>query len=377
MEIREFFKAIKPLDIGLYTGVPDSILDGMIRYVEEELIQGISHVSAPSEGVALALAAGFHLGSARIPLVYLQNSGLGNLINPVTSLVSERVHGIPVLFVMGWRGEPGKEDEPQHQFQGETTQALLGILGLEFMVIHEQTTPKDLQEEVPKILAAFREGRSYVLLITRGALVDRKEEKIRPVPEFSREEVLARILKYSQKDPLVATTGKTSRELYEIRKRTQTEEVRDFLNIGAMGHSLGIALGLARGIKRGRVWCLDGDGAALMHLSTMALVGSEAPKNLIHVLINNGGHESVGGQALSVACMNFQSVARAFGYVSVFRVEDAAALERVLASLENGKGPFFIEVMVPMGSRSDLSRPGRNIRKRKEGLMAYLKDNNQ
>ncbi len=371
MNIIEFFKAMEVLDIGFYTGVPDSTLKALSEYLEAGG-KGITHLVAPDEGVAVALAAGHHLATGRVAMVYLQNSGLGNAVNPLASLVSERVYGIPLLLVIGWRGEPGKPDEPQHQLQGEITPGLLEALGIGYAVLGPETGFLEMSEMMSEIQSTFRAGKSFAFLVSRGGFATVKPSE--SPPTFSREAVIERILRHTGEDPVIATTGRTARELYEIRARQQEGHHRDFLNVGAMGHALGIALGMALGSREDRIWCLDGDGAALMHLAVMAQVGSEGPGNLIHVLFNNGGHESVGGQALGTEGLDFQSLARTFTYPLVLEAVDFETLEGALGTLCRGRGPVFLEVKIPMGSRENLGRPERPPRVMKELFMAHSRE---
>jgi phosphonopyruvate decarboxylase len=371
MNIIEFFKALEALDIGFYTGVPDSTLKALSEYLETGG-QGITHLVAPDEGAAVALAAGHHLATGRVPMVYLQNSGLGNAVNPLASLVSERVYGIPMLLVIGWRGEPGKLDEPQHQLQGEITPGLLEALGIGHAVLGPETGFLEVAEKMSEIQSKFSAGQSFAFLVSRGTFATVKPAE--SPPAFCREAVIERILRHTKEDPVIATTGRTARELYEIRARQQGGHHRDFLNIGAMGHALGIALGMALSSRKDRIWCLDGDGAVLMHLAVMAQVGSEGPGNLIHVLFNNGGHESVGGQALGTQGLDFQSLARTFAYPLVLEAVDFETLEGALETLRRGRGPAFLEVKISMGSREDLGRPQRPPGLIKEHFMAHLRE---
>ena len=342
------------LGANFYTGVPDSLLKPLCDYLMKNF-DATRHIIAANEGNSAALAAGYHLATGKIPVVYMQNSGEGNIINPLASLLNEKIYSIPIIFVVGWRGEPGVHDEPQHIFQGEITRELLNLMGVKNFVVGSDTSPEELQSvmaDYRKILAA---GRCVAFVIRKGALTF--DEKISYKNSFAmrREEVLRKIVDVAGDDFIIATTGKTGRELFEIREARDKNHANDFLTVGSMGHCSSIALGLALNRPEKNFWCIDGDGAALMHMGALTTIGAAAPKNLIHVVINNGAHESVGG--LPTAPVNFGGVARACGYREIFKATSFDELEKILQRAKSARQLVFLEIECAIGSRKDLGRP--------------------
>ncbi len=242
----------------------------------------------------MALAAGYYLSTGNIPCVYLQNSGIGNIINPVASLLNDRVYGIPCIFIIGWRGEPGTKDEPQHSFQGQVTLKLLEVMDIAYMVIDKATTERDLADKLVEFKTLLDSGKSVAFVVKKGALFYDEKVEYKNENTTRREDIIRRITDIAGDDIIVSTTGKTSRELFEIREQKGKSHKYDFLTVGSMGHSSSIALGIALNKPNTRVWCIDGDGAALMHMGSMAVIAAKSPKNYIHVVINNCAHESVG-----------------------------------------------------------------------------------
>ncbi len=359
-----------------YTGVPDS----QLRALCDELmgrwgVDPLHHIIAANEGNCAALAAGYHLATGRVPAVYLQNSGEGNLINPLASLLHPAVYGIPMVLIVGWRGEPGIHDEPQHVYQGKITLRLLEDMETETFVIGPDTA----EEAVEKAMEGFRkplaEGRSVAFVIRRGALTTAKKIAYRNAAAMKREEIIRRIALAAGEDPIVSTTGKASRELFEIRTEAGQTHAHDFLTVGSMGHSSSIALGLALHRPEKRIWCVDGDGAALMHMGAMAVIGSCRPDNLVHVMINNGAHETVGGMPTVANRVDLTGVARACGYPRAVRVETEEALEEALREAREGKGLMWIEAVSTLGARADLGRPTTTPQENKRRFMEELQIN--
>lgn len=373
MKVEDFITAIGRLGAGeFFAGVPDSQLKPLCNYLFKTYGVSDNHIIAANEGNAVALAAGYHLATGKVPCVYLQNSGLGNIANPVCSLLNRKVYGLPCLFVVGWRGEPQIHDEPQHRYQGEITLDMLKVLDIEPMVINQDTTMETLEIKIADFAAKLQAGESVAFVIKKGGLS--YQEKVSYANENStpREDIIRLLTEASKEDIIVATTGKTSRELFEIRQQKGETHERDFLTVGSMGHSSSIALGIALSNPEARIWCLDGDGAALMHMGALALIGSRRPKNLIHVVINNGAHESVGGQPTVAGSIDFQSVARGCGYTQTYLAEDLIELKSVLARIDKQPGPIFLEVKAAIGSREDLGRPTATPQENKASFMEYL-----
>lgn len=358
-----------------YTGVPDSQLKALCNYLMNTYgIDPHHHVIAANEGNCAALAAGYHLATEKVPVVYMQNSGEGNIINPVASLLNEKVYAIPVIFVVGWRGEPGVHDEPQHIYQGQVTLKLLEDMDIKTFVIGKDTT----EEETVSAMKEFREilasGKSVAFVIRKGALTYDEKVEYANDNTMMREEIIRHIVKYSGEDPIVSTTGKASRELFEIREANGQSHKYDFLTVGSMGHSSSIALGIAIQKPDTRIWCIDGDGAVLMHMGAMAVVGANAPKNLIHIVINNGAHETVGGMPTVAGRIDLVAMAKACGYPFAVSVDNFCDLDRELEAARDRNELSMIEVKCSIGARDDLGRPTTTALENKQRFMEYLKN---
>lgn len=363
------------LEADFYTGVPDSQLKALCDFLMDTYgIDGRHHVIAANEGNCTALAAGYHLATGKVPVVYMQNSGEGNIINPVASLLNRKVYAIPTIFVIGWRGEPGVHDEPQHIYQGEVTLRLLDDMEIEYFVVEQDTDERALGDAMKRFEEALAQGRQVAFVIKKGALSFDKKLAYQNEYSLKREEVVRRIAAVSGTDPVVSTTGKASRELFEIREANGEGHGYDFLTVGSMGHSSSIALGIALQKPNQTVWCIDGDGAALMHMGSMAVLGSQQPKNLIHVIINNGAHETVGGMPTAAGVIDLVAIAKGCGYSYAVSVSDEAALERELLATKERAQLSLIEVKCAIGSRKDLGRPTTTPIQNKCDFMAQLRD---
>lgn len=360
--------------IEMFTGVPDSLLRHFCACVAS---RAPNHVIAANEGNALAMAVGHQVGTGGLPLVYLQNSGHGNLINPLLSLADPAVYGIPVVLLMGWRGRPGAPtDAVQHHAQGARTQALLAATETPFRVLPDSLDAA--RRTIDEVCAAARtDRRPVVLLVPEGVFapwstsgtVGRPDH---PDATLSRERAIEILLDVAPADAVVvSTTGKASRELDALRQRRGEGTERDFLVVGSMGHASSIALGLARSRPDRPIWCLDGDGAAIMHLGALPIIGTTSPPNLTHVLLNNGAHDSVGGQPTVGFDVDLSGIARASGYRSVQRADDEEQLRLAVATLSDQPGPRWLEVNVATGARSDLGRPSTPP----AGRLAALRNN--
>ncbi len=357
-----------------YTGVPDSQLKALCNYLMDTYgIDPHHHIIAANEGNCTALAAGYHLATGKVPVVYMQNSGEGNIINPVASLLNDKVYAIPVVFIIGWRGEPGIHDEPQHIYQGEVTVKLLEDMGIATFIIGRETTDEEAAAAMERFRAVLAEGKDVAFVIRKGALTDAPKVEYRNSHHMVREEIIRHIAKASGEEPIVSTTGKASRELFETRVANGQSHKYDFLTVGSMGHSSSIALGVALNKPDTRIWCVDGDGAVLMHMGAMAVIGANKPKNLIHIVINNGAHETVGGMPTVAADIDLVAVAKACGYPSAVCVDDFSALDAELEAAKNRNELSLIEVKCSIGAREDLGRPTTTALENKQNFMEYLK----
>ncbi len=357
-----------------YTGVPDSQLKALCNYLMNTYgIDPKHHVIAANEGNCTALAAGYHLATGKVPVVYMQNSGEGNIINPVASLLNDKVYAIPVIFIVGWRGEPGNHDEPQHIYQGEVTVKLMEDMDIKPFVIGKETTEEELEAVMKEFREVLATGKNVAFVVRKGAILYDGKMKYTNDNTMIREEIIQHIIKASGEDPIVSTTGKASRELFEMRVKNGQSHKYDFLTVGSMGHSSSIALGVAINKPETKVWCVDGDGAVLMHMGSMAVLGSNKPKNMVHVIINNGAHETVGGMPTVAANIDLVAIAKACGYPNAVCVDCFEVLDAELASAKVRDELSMIEVKCSIGAREDLGRPTTTALENKQNFMEYLK----
>jgi phosphonopyruvate decarboxylase len=365
------FEALTDRGMSFFTGVPDSLLKDFCAYVNDHAGRG--HIIAANEGNAVALATGWYLGTGKPALVYMQNSGIGNAVNPLMSLADPEVYGIPMLIIIGWRGEPGTKDEPQHLKQGRITPSLLDSMEIPWFLLDQET--EDLEDVIAEAFDAMMWRGGPVALLVRANAFQRYSPK--PILEtypMSREEALKVILDcLDPKDIIVSTTGKTSRELYECREARGEGHESDFLTVGSMGHASSIAMGLARARTERRVICIDGDGAIIMHMGAMATIGQKGPGNLVHIVMNNGVHDSVGGQPTVGFDVDMVSIATGCGYRAALSVWEKGELRGAIDRLLAQEGPAFLEVRVRKGARKDLGRPTTSPRENREALMSNLR----
>jgi len=373
LDCKAFYDAVIEKKISFFAGVPDSLLKDFCAYVTEHT-DPKRHIITANEGNAIALAAGHYLATGRPGLVYMQNSGLGNAVNPLTSLVATEVYSIPLLLLIGWRGEPGVKDEPQHIKQGKITLPLLETLDISYSVL-----PNNLEEAVACLHIAVgvmdTDLSPYALVVRKDTFKSYKlQEQAVALYEMVREDAVKIFADWlGPRDVIVSTTGKTSRELFEHRVASGREQLgQDFLTVGSMGHASQIALGIALAQPDTQVFCLDGDGALIMHMGSLAIIGTQRPRNLKHVIINNGAHDSVGGQPTAGFDIDIPALARACGYTVALRAETRDELITQLDTLRTSQGPSLLEVRVNKGSRADLGRPTTTPIENKEDFMKFL-----
>lgn len=365
---------ISALGADFYTGVPDSQLKALCNYLMNTYgIDKDHHIIAANEGNATALAAGYHLATGKVPVVYMQNSGEGNIINPVASLLNEAVYGIPVIFIIGWRGEPGVHDEPQHVFQGKVTCKLLDDMDIEYSIIDKDTSTEYISKRMDIYRPLLNKGKSVAFVVRKGGLSYDEKVEYKNSYTMSREEIIRHIVAHTGDDVIVSTTGKASRELFEIREANgQTKHDHDFLTVGSMGHSSSIAMGIAIQKPDKKIWCIDGDGAVLMHMGAMALMGSNKLSNMVHVVINNGAHETVGGMNTVADDIDLTTIAKACGYPNTICVDTYNDLDNALEQAADKNELSFIEVKCAIGARDDLGRPTTTARENKTNFMKFI-----
>jgi len=375
------FRLMKSHGTTFFSGVPDSLLRDFCAFITDN-VPSDQHIIAANEGTALAHAAGHYMATGAIPCVYLQNSGLGNTINPLLSLADSRVYSIPILLLIGWRGEPGRKDEPQHNVQGKLTPGMLTKMGVPYDILPQYA--EGAFQVLEKAYKTMEEEKKPFALLVRKATFDPYDLKSIEDPFASesasmlyREEILEKVISTFPKEPLVTTTGFTSREMFELRVAKGQSHAQDFLTVGSMGHCSSIALGIAASKVEldQQVLCIDGDGAALMHMGAFVTAGQSGLRNFKHILINNATHDSVGGQPTKGQAIDFPSIARACGYKHQDCVSTSADIEAALDRLRAQDGPSFLEIRAKTGARPNLGRPTTTTLENKEAFMNMLRGN--
>ncbi|MGN0325505.1 MAG: phosphonopyruvate decarboxylase [Lachnospiraceae bacterium] len=374
MNAKSLLSSIEHMGIEVITGVPDSTLkqfcDGLQTYEGK-----LKHYVPVNEGAAIGIAVGTYLSSGHPACVYMQNSGLGNIVNPITSLANEDVYGIPMLLIVGWRGEPGVKDEPQHVFQGKITKELLEVLAIPYVILDADTPESDIPGILQQAKEAMAQRKQFALIVRKGTF--EKADKFEWENEYpmNREAVLGELLQMiPQESCIVSTTGKISRELYEQSDKLYGNHDRLFMTVGGMGHASMIAFGIAQEQKDRQVVCIDGDGAALMHMGGLAFLAANAPQNFKHIVINNQAHESVGAMPTGAQQVSIAKVAEAAGYKKAIRITKQEELSKVSELLQE-EGPVLCEIMVGLASRADLGRPKETAAENRAAFMKYLQKN--
>lgn len=368
-----FIDMLREQGIEFFTGVPDSLLKNVCAYITDHIpVQ--NNVIAANEGAAIGLATGYHLATGAIPVVYMQNSGVGNAVNPLLSLTDKEVYNVPVLLLIGWRGEPGVHDEPQHVKQGKVTLSLLDAMGIRYAVLSKDEA--DFEVQLAKALDAMHStNEAYAFVIQKDTFDDYKLKSVAASElTLSREEAIQTVTSLlGDRDVVVSTTGMISRELFEYRESVSEGHARDFLTVGSMGHASQIALGIALQQLDRTVWCFDGDGASIMHMGSMAVTGSMHPGNVIHVVFNNGAHDSVGGQPTVGLDIDLPQIARSSGYSTAMSVSNKEELLLALGEIQSKERPVLLEIRVKKGARKDLGRPTTTPIQNKECFMEFLR----
>lgn len=393
IDVRKFVNTLQLARVDFFSGVPDSLLKSFCAYVTDNC--GKNHVIAANEGGAIALAAGHYLATGKPALVYMQNSGQGNAVNPLCSLADPDVYSIPIVLLVGWRGEPGVKDEPQHVKQGKVTISLFETLGVPTEILpDDESVALELTRKM--VEKAKVEKRPVALIVRKGLFAEYKLQTRDPdIAELKREDAIEGILQTLPDDAVVvSTTGMISREVYEIRERLGQGHERDFLTVGSMGHAIMIAMGIAREQPGRRVVCLDGDGASIMHLGNMAIAGQSGCENLTHIVLNNSAHDSVGGQPTVGGKIDFEEIARQLGY-NVLQspqnqyVNGCNTVDTVAGGMgwcfkalelekehkpdwEVSKQPNFVLLKVAKGARINLGRPKEPPQENKKLYMKTL-----
>ena len=375
IEVEKIYKTLKVEEIDFFTGVPDSLLKDFCGYMNDKVNES-SHIIAANEGNAISLGIGYHLSTCKVPLIYMQNSGLGNAINPLLSLADKDVYSVPMVLMIGWRGEPGVKDEPQHKKQGKITLDLLNTMDIPHIIISGSDDDEDIIRNIIYIIEISKKKSCPVAIVVKKntfssyTQTDQKSSNY----EMLREDAIKSIVdSISEGEIIVATTGVTSRELFEYRDEKGLSHKHDFYTVGGMGHASQIALGIAMQNKDKNVFCFDGDGAAIMHMGSMGIIGKRRCANFKHIVFNNGCHDSVGGQPTVGFDIDFVKIARAMNYTVVKSVETKKDLEKILKEISVIEKDVFLEVKVRGGYRNNLGRPNKSPLENKELLMNTIK----
>lgn len=368
---RAYLSALSDVGVRFYTGVPDSLLKDLCACLSDTCADD-AHIIAANEGGAIGLAIGHHLACGRVAMVYLQNSGFGNTVNPLLSLASSEVYGVPMIIVMGWRGEPGVPDEPQHLHQGRVIEKSLTAMEIPYVVLSlEESVALSQTQEAVKL--AESESTPVVILVKKGTFSKYSKAVVPSHLELSREDAISTLASAMPSSSVaICTTGMPSRELFECRAKSDSGHHRDFLCVGGMGHASQIGLAFALEQMERSVFCIDGDGAVLMHLGSFAIIGQSNAHNFIHVVLNNGVHDSVGGQPTVALGIDLCAIAYACGYSSQSKATDFTGVFNAVNLALKSPGPHFIEVLVRPGNRSDLGRPTRSPQQNKVDLMEFI-----
>lgn len=365
---KHFYDYLLTKDISLFTGVPDSLLKNLCACITDN---SAPHIIAANEGNAVSIAAGFHIATGKYGAVYMQNSGQGNAINPLISLTDKDVYNIPLLLIIGWRGQPGVNDEPQHKKQGKLTLGLLDTMKIRYFVLEDNFKPQiDACHEYMK-----QKNLPVAIIVKAGSFSEYKQTPIAKKFDMLREQALEQILnRLDGDDFIVSTTGKTSREIFELREKRGEGHANDFLTVGSMGHSASIALGMALGAKQ-NVYCIDGDGSLLMHMGGLAIAAQSALPNYKYVLINNGSHESVGGQPTVGFDIEIKAILKALGFKRVYTASTKRQTANAMQKLKARNFSALI-INVSQGSRQNLGRPTIPPEQNKKDMMRLFNSKN-
>jgi len=359
-------------EVDFFTGVPDSTLKHFCFYLDDNSTQS-NHIIAANEGNSIAIAAGYHFSTGKIPLVYMQNSGIGNALNPITSLADKEIFGVPMLVLVGWRGEPGKKDAIQHLKDGVTQIELLNSLGLSHTILRpdKQSLKLQIQDSIEKSKSA---KSPHIILVSKDSFETYSPVFQEPkISSMSREYAIAETLSFIKPDSaVISTTGKASRELYEIREKKGGMNKADIMVVGSMGHVSSFSLGVALQSPKRKVYCLDGYGSLIMHMGALPTIGKYSSSNFRHILLNNFSHDSVGGQDSSSNIIDFSLLSQAVSYKNYFKIRNKSDFKEIFPQFIEAKGPSFLEIIVAKGSRADLSRPDLLPSENKKKFMTFL-----
>ncbi len=374
VDVDYFFSSLKNSGVEFFSGVPDSLLKDVCAYISDNTSSS-NHIISANEGNAVSLGIGYYLATKKVPLIYLQNSGLGNIVNPLLSLADKEVYSIPMLLLIGWRGEPGVSDEPQHIKQGRVTTNLLKAMEIPFEILSPKTSSNEADQKINRmLLEATKQNTPCALLVKKGTF---KSYSLKLINSYDRalyrEEAIEIIInELNENDIIISTTGVASRELFEYREKKSQSHERDFLTVGGMGHASQIALGISIFKKNRTVYCIDGDGSLIMHMGALAINANNAKSNFKHIIINNSAHDSVGGQPTVGNKIDISGLAIASGYCWSKKCSSKDEIISLIKEMKTIKGPALLEIQVKKGFRSDLGRPTVSPVDNKKSFMKFL-----
>lgn len=367
-----FYNQMTERGFDFFTGLPDSLLTDLIQCISEKH-DPRKYVIGANEGTSMGLATGWHLATKKYPVLIMQNSGLGNIVNPFLSLVDPRVYKIPMLLLLAWRGEPGKKDEPQHKVQGEVMTSLLSDLGITYEVL------PDFEEGSASALDLAKshlqnKGSPFAFLIRRSTFLPyKRKEDVPSKYELSREEALDFLVDHIGKfDAIISGAGLTSRELLEFRDSRGPVLGQDFYCLGAKGHASSIAMGVALAKPSKMVYILDGDGSFFMHMGAAPQIGARKLSNLRHIIFNNHVHESAGGMPSAGDCIDFVKLAQGSGYTYAGSASTKQEIKQHLDNMKNLNGSGLLEIKIRSFTRKDLKQLRVDPKDNKDQFMKFL-----
>lgn len=369
MKTEVFMRELAKAEIDTFIGIPDSALRNFCDYMNGQNEKNIQHFVPENEGAAIGIAIGNYLATGKAACVYMQNSGIGNAVNPLTSLANEEVYDIPMLLLIGWRGKPDEKDEPQHKFMGKITPGILDTLAIAYSVISSETTEEELAQIFSKAKWQMQQGKQYAMIAQRDTFEADQKTTYGNSYEIIREDAITALLKsIGSQEIIVSTTGKISREVYEQSDRLFGKHSQCFLTVGGMGHASMIAFGIAVKQPDRKVYCIEGDGAIMMHMGAMAFLGKQKPDNMIHICLNNEAHESVGGMPTGAA-PDYWKLAKELGYPQSYVADSYEGMPKIWNRIAEASELTFVEIKVALSSRKDLGRPKESAVQNKMDFM--------
>jgi len=352
--VENLLQTLKKNKISFFSGVPDSVLKHLSTILSK--YNSKNHKLAVNEGSAVAMGIGHYLATKQVPCIYMQNSGLGNAINPLISIAHPKVYSIPMVLLIGWRGAPGEADEPQHMVKGKITKKLLQLLNIKFCVLDKESDLKKFDI----LIKNSKKNNSIIACLIKNKTLTTKvnnKKKIFKKTNINRDIFILNLLKsIDRKTRIISTTGYTSRAVMKARLDNKLNRGKDFFMVGGMGHSLSVTLGMSLQSKK-QVICLDGDGSILMHMGSLFSGGFNKNINLKHILFNNNAHESVGGQSTNAKKINFNLLSKSLGYKSYYKLSKKQNIRKIIKKFLNDKSYSFLEVITDASTDNNLPRP--------------------